>query len=59
MEEEVHNDSKKITKKRYVKHNKQGMETSQLTSRSKKLRMRKNAKLHKLSSARLAAYGIQ
>ena len=59
MEEEVHTDSKKITKKQYVKHNKQGMETSQLASRSKKLRMRRNTKLHKLSSARLAAYGIQ
>ena len=55
MEQETNTSAKRTTKK-HVKLKKQG-KLSRLASKNRKLRV-KNPRLQKLSSARLAAYGV-
>lgn len=56
IEDEVNTSAKRLLKKKHAKLKKRG-EASRFASRSKRLKIR-NPKLHKLSSARLAAYGV-
>lgn len=56
MEQEVNINAKRLVKKLHHKLKKPG-QMPQFASKSKKLR-NQNSKLHKLSSARLAAYGV-
>ena len=56
VEQEMNTSTKGTMKKQHIKLKKQG-EVSQLASKNRKLRV-KNPKLQKLSSARLAAYGV-